>query len=893
MKVLSKAIFFLLISMLLFVACQEDKPIIKVKNKEAAKAISDSLHQKLNWPEDIHLDYFAGPEWTPSPACLAVSVTGDVFVGVDMIGSLGKEPGKGRIVKLIDANKDGLADTLTTFVTLDNPRGILPIGNKVYVLYTTFSETEEIASGMDLVVFEDVNQDGIADGPPQPLIQNISSPKFLQSRGTDHSTNGIRMGIDGWIYIAVGDFGFHDAVDRDGTKMTMLGGGIVRVRPDGTEMEVYTHGTRNIYDVAIDPFMNIYTRGNTNDGGGWDIRFLHHIQSGEYGYPTLFKHFTDEILPALADVGGGSGVGALYMDEPSWQAPYNKVPMMGDWGRNELFIHRVSKDGASFTQAQESFLKLPQITDVDVDGSGQVFISAWDGAGYRGNDSKGFIVRATPKNWKYQAFPDLASLSKPELINLLKSKSATTRLHAQQALLDRESENIAANVLEIAKESTQSLEARVAAIFTYAQLAKENGIDNLIDLAKDKHLKEFALRALADRKPWADKVPTAPFIEGLQENERVSIAAMVGLGRIGKSEVANELLKTKVPISAIAPAKGTIGLHAKPNSAIIPAHVAVQSLVKLNAVAACVNAIGGENSDLALWALRYMHDKKAVEGLIAAYEVNQSKEINAEQAKNLGKKIITTLSRLYKKEAPYDGSWWWSTRPDSRGPFYKGIKWEGSDLIEQFLTKIWEQSNPQGKAYLSELNGRHRMGIAQFGGEEEKTVKEDNRVNLGRIANKKGQVERASIEDVMLAMADIEGNPKIGTKLYKKQGCPVCHSIKPSEPLKGPYLGQIGAIMTRDQIAESILKPNASIAQGFPTMLIMAKEDKSYVGFVSEESADQLVITNIAGHVFTVKTADIISKEEVETSSMPLGLTNPLTFEEFTGLVDFLANLKN
>lgn len=83
----------------------------------------------------------------------------------------------------------------------------------------------------------------------------------------------------------------------------MLGGGILRVRPDGTEMEVYTHGLRNIYDVAIDPYMNMFTRGNTNDGGGWNIRFIHQIQSGEYGYPVLFKNFTEEIIPALVDVG--------------------------------------------------------------------------------------------------------------------------------------------------------------------------------------------------------------------------------------------------------------------------------------------------------------------------------------------------------------------------------------------------------------------------------------------------------------------------------------------------------------------------------------------------------------------------------------------------------------
>jgi glucose/arabinose dehydrogenase len=67
-------------------------------------------------------------------------------------------------------------------------------------------------------------------------------------------------------------------------------------------LEIYSHGTRNIYDVAIDPYMNVFTRDNTNDGGGWNIRFSHHMQSGEYGYPLLFQHFTDEILPALVDV---------------------------------------------------------------------------------------------------------------------------------------------------------------------------------------------------------------------------------------------------------------------------------------------------------------------------------------------------------------------------------------------------------------------------------------------------------------------------------------------------------------------------------------------------------------------------------------------------------------
>ena len=455
----------LLLLFLLITACKSDQVDCDGQDPSPAKLIRDSLTLDLEWPDDLEFDYFVGPDITPSPACLAVAPTGELYVGVDMMGSLGKEPDKGRIIKLIDCNKDGVADSHSVFAKVDNPRGLLPIGNRVFVLHTVFSKETGKASGMDLIVFEDEDQDGIADGAASPLIQNISSPKFLQDRGTDHSTNGIRMGIDGWIYIAVGDFGFHNAVDRSGKKMTMLGGGVVRVRPDGTEMEVYTHGLRNIYDVAIDPFMNIYTRGNTNDGGGWNIRFVHHIQSGEYGYPTLFKHFTDEILPALVDVGGGSGTGAYFMDEPNWPASYNQVPMMADWGRNQLFIHRLSPDGASFKQKEETFIGLSQITDLDADASGQLFLSAWDGAGYKGSDKKGYVIRVVPKDWNYKSFPDLKKASINKLSSLLRSSSAVARLHAQQELLNREANQAAKASWDIASDQSLALEAQVAGIF--------------------------------------------------------------------------------------------------------------------------------------------------------------------------------------------------------------------------------------------------------------------------------------------------------------------------------------------------------------------------------------------------------------------------------------------
>jgi len=859
------------------------KPCVPAERNESLKSI-DSLAGSLGWPEDLSITGFAGPDLVPSPACLAVAPTGEVFVGVDMIGSLGKDPGKGSIVRLVDCNNDGILDSHTEFAAVDNPRGIFPLGDRLFVLHTVFEDG--FATGMDLVVLEDKDRDGVADGPAEPLIRHISNPQFLQSRGTDHATNGIRMGIDGWIYIAVGDFGFHDATDREGNKLTMLGGGIVRVRPDGTEMEIYNHGMRNVYDLAIDPYMNIFARGNTNDGGGWNIRFSHQIQTGEYGYPVLFKHFTEEIIPAMVDLGGGSGTGALYLDEPSWPERYNKVPLMADWGRSQLYIHRVSPVQGSFTQAEEEFIRLPQITDLDVDGSGRMYLSAWDGAGYSGDSTKGFVVRAVPADWEYQPFPDLRKASIPDLQSYLKSESSVRRFYAQQELLTRSPAKAAEAAWEIAADPGLPLEVRVAGIFTYAQAAKEEAIENLAALSLQSEVREFALRALADRKPFRDEVPMEPFLNGLQDpSARVKIAAIIGLGRLGRPEAAQALLRVPVPASFLAPPAGEEGPHAVPNPEIIPAHVAVQALVRLNAVDACIEALGTEQSTLALWALRYMHDPRAVDGLLAAYE-NPANEALREE-------ITTTLARLYQKEAPYDGSWWWSTRPDTHGPYYRPVTWESSEKIGAFLKAQWASAPAGEKARFTRLNEKFRLGIAEFGGVEAGQVAlEEPGVDLEKIRNKKGQIGESSIEDIMLAMAEIKGDPDLGAKLFVQQGCIACHSVDKGDAMKGPFMGQIGSIMNRKQIAESILKPNASISQGFSTTQIKTKDGKNYIGFITGESAGQLTLRDITGTAHQVRTDDIEERKELETSMMPEGLANSLSYEEFASLITYLAEQK-
>jgi hypothetical protein len=128
-----------------------------------------SAHCADSVPADLALKRFSGPEITPCVACLCVSAQGEVYAGVDLNGSLGKGPGKGRIVKLIDADRDGVADSHTVFAEIDNARGLLAIGTQVFVLHTHFGP-DGLATGMNLAVLDDAHERA---GGPRPRLHLV------------------------------------------------------------------------------------------------------------------------------------------------------------------------------------------------------------------------------------------------------------------------------------------------------------------------------------------------------------------------------------------------------------------------------------------------------------------------------------------------------------------------------------------------------------------------------------------------------------------------------------------------------------------------------------------------------------------------------------------------
>ena len=86
-----------------------EPPKFSKKQKTAALCALLSF-TTLASSKELEKQVYADEKIVPSPACLCAAPDGTVYVGVDMLGSLGKGPGKGKIVRLIDSDNDKKAD---------------------------------------------------------------------------------------------------------------------------------------------------------------------------------------------------------------------------------------------------------------------------------------------------------------------------------------------------------------------------------------------------------------------------------------------------------------------------------------------------------------------------------------------------------------------------------------------------------------------------------------------------------------------------------------------------------------------------------------------------------------------------------------------------------------
>ncbi len=1018
---------------------------IKVDPAATKAEAESSKLADLQIPDGFEATLFAAPPAVNYPTFVAAAPDGTVYVSVDKNGSLDRQLKRGSVVRLRDIDGDGRADESKLFVAdVDSPRGLVWDHDRLYLMHPPH-----------LSAFIDKDGDGISD-EQKILVKNIAFG--FKDRPADHTSNGVTLGIDGWLYLAIGDFGFLEAEGTDGRKLQLRGGGVVRVRPDGTGLELYSNGTRNILEVALDPLLNGFTRDNTNDGGGWDIRLHHFTGLEDHGYPRLYMNFNDEIIQPLADYGGGSGCGALFLDEPGFPKGFSPALYTADWGRSIVYRHQLTPNGATFKPDQTQFLGIQRVTDLDVDANSNIYVASWKGAtfNYAGEDV-GYLVRVRPKGVPSQKLLDGAKASDEELVAELKSPSHRRRLEAQRTLLRRPvSDRATFELVRLAKETTQPLASRVAALFTLKQWLGEKSHATMIALADDAAIRPFVVRAVGDRADQRSGVPLEFLTAAVTSAEpRVRLEAANTIARLGLTNQAGAV----------------VTLLSDTDPVIV--HTAVQCLIRLKAAEACFAALDQSSAKDqlrtgALRALQSMHEANVVEGVIA--RLTNESDIDKRHG------FLIALCRLHFVEGIWKGNSW-GTRPDTRGPYFQPETWSESEKIAAVLQAELDKADADGTQFLATQLALHRIELKDGLKSLLAKVKADPRFvpaviaqvyrsgNLSAdalplvtdIATAKGSapelrtqavvallksnhddalvaaiagleqlrsgsasqgndsptseavtlfkeagtlnrhakrllalaaVEKSSIwtdggllllaedrkknrkngnqdaaeqaltaawsqparrqqlleaaqlvnartheelvreglkdadpavaalakkladtwkinqsaptgpkigsmkaDEALVAVVKLKGDAARGEGVFVKLSCNKCHTVKPDEPIRGPYLPNVAKTYKREQLAESILFPNKTIAQGFVTNLFVMNNGKQISGFVISEAADVVTIRNNEGNELKLRVEDIDERAKQTISMMPDNLAKDLTLEELASLLTYLESL--
>ena len=430
----------------------------------------------LKLPPGFEATLFACDPLVEYPSVIALGPRpGTLFVAHDYMTGLGREIVRRDEVRLlVDTDNDGYADTSNFYAgDFNSIQGLEFFNGEVFVMHAPF-----------LTRLRDTDSDGVAD-ERENLLKGLGLPPE-ENDVRLHCANGVTAGFDGWLYLAMGDHGV-DLQRPEGDRLVLNGGGILRCRRDGTNLQIFATGTRNIYDVALDADLNVFIRDNENDGGSFKIRVSHSFFGANHGYPYLFREHPDELLKPLADLGLGSSAGGICYLETQFPAEYRGNLFFAEWGRS-IVRYPLKPQGSSFapteeyefTAGDESDAYPFKPTDVVVDRDGSLLISDW-ADGQRPNRGRARIYRISYKNAEPKPEPA------QQLLARLDSESAHVRIAAQ---LEIEKSGVP---LDFEKLGTQG---RVHGVWILADDAET--LFKIAENDSDARVRAQAVRALAD-----------------------------------------------------------------------------------------------------------------------------------------------------------------------------------------------------------------------------------------------------------------------------------------------------------------------------------------------------------------------------------------------------------
>jgi putative membrane-bound dehydrogenase-like protein len=803
------------------------------------------------------------------PSVVACAPDGRIFVGEDPIDMEGPidQPGD-RIVCL---HPDG---RLTVFADRLGPVfGLMYLEGKLFVQhvpkFSVFRDDQGI--GRDRV-------DLIECTNPTPSAGNGLN---------DHIPSNFHLAMDGFLYMSVGQKGVYGAVGTDGRRFEMREGGILRMRPEATGLEIYARGVRNILDVALTSEDEIFVYDNDDHTKTWKVKILHMVDGGYYGFPWDIKPARPYTLGGVCDFAGGAPTGALAYTEDALPADFRDNLILCDWGRRTVFRVRLVPEGASYRAASIEDLIPPGPNDfrpvgltLSPDGT-SFYIADWNFAGWKQKKEAGRLLRlswkgasrAAPKPSWYGpwALGEKRETARAELRAGLSHPSKSVRLAAQRLLVG-EGAAAVPSLLEALGDSALPAVARRHALWALDALDGGREARPLIlKLLNDPDLRLQAIRQLGTRAVGEAGRPLAELLG--DRCPPVRLQAATALGRIGDPARIPELLEALADEDAFVRHSAFSALH----------RIGRASPGAWPAIGRGLLSDRPSVREGTLYAMRETHDEGVVR-VLAAYVRDGGKPAPVRAA------ALGVLAELELRPPPWDGRWWrngpYAFAEDNPkvGPRIDRTEpWEGTAVVRETLREALEDRSPLVRARAAEPPSKRSPPGRET---PKEALPGPPRPDLPRVAP----------EPYAEFAGRTPGNATRGRAIFfesKGAACSRCHKIHGEGGDLGPDLGGVGLKYDRGFLIESILYPSRQIAEGYAQTMIRTRGGRVVLGRVRSETSEEIALVDQEGKEHVIPLADIDGRKVSELSLMPDNLQAALSLEEFADLVAFLASLRD
>jgi quinoprotein glucose dehydrogenase len=147
----------------------------------------------------------------------------------------------------------------------------------------------------------------------------------------------------------------------------------------------------------------------------------------------------------------------------------------------------------------------------------------------------------------------------------------------------------------------------------------------------------------------------------------------------------------------------------------------------------------------------------------------------------------------------------------------------------------------------------------------------------------------------LYAAAVAGGDAARGEQLFlsnESLSCRRCHSLTPGEQLVGPSLADVGAKRTRQEIIESVTRPNAKIVEGFQTTSMLLDTGMVVTGILRHEDDEKAVLLNADGKEVEVD-LETVEDSVQGLSAMPEDLMKFMSQRDLRDVVEFLSSQRN